>query len=226
MTSDRTLKLPPLPDLDFSRMEGDAFIPPGATVIWPDPRITVDIRLTPKGKYPSTAESIAMNGNVVVGSRSAQEGDHMRHWLRIFRRGDAEAHNILQTENSLETLWSYDSSRLAVSHFIGKNEAEVLVFRVGDEGWARPLVLDEALKPYFSEAQLSSARFNKAYRWSDGAQLIVRGIGRQASEPHDLFGYEMVVDAAHPDDPTHMHLIRGYTKAARPKDGAQASLPP
>ncbi|MCX6956358.1 MAG: hypothetical protein NTV51_29845 [Verrucomicrobia bacterium] len=181
------LKLPPLPELDFSRMEGDAFIPPGATVIWPDPRITVEIRLTARGKYPSTAESVARDGNAVVGSRSSQEFDHLRHWLRVYRRGEAQARNIFQTNNSFETLWSYDSRALAVSHFTGKNTAEVLVYRLGDAGGVRPVELRAALSPYFSEAQLTSPRFNKAYRWSDGSQLIIRGIGRLASEPYDLF---------------------------------------
>jgi len=223
----RAPKFPPLPELDFSSLEGDAFIPLGATVIWPFSRIAVEIRPTAREKFPSTAESVARDGNAVVGSRSSQEFDHMRHWLRVYRRGEAQARNIFQTDNSFETLWSYDSRGLAISHFTGKNSAEVLVYRLGDGDGVRPVAsaLRDALRPYFSEAHLTSPRFNKAYRWSDGSQLIIRGIGRLASEPYDLFGYEILIDAAHPDDPGRMYLIRGYVKSAKPAP-PQAALSP
>lgn len=75
----------------------------------------------------------------------------------------------------------------------------------------------DSLSRYFSEAQLESPRFEKAYRWSDGSLLVVRGIGRQSSEPHDLFGYELLVDSEHPNDPAYVCLIRGYVKAASAK---------
>lgn len=215
VNSSLTLKLPPLPDLDFSRLEGDEFIPPDATVIWPDSKISVALHLTPKGKYPSTSESVARDGNAVVGSRSEQLGDHLRHWLRLYRRGEEQARNVLHTEHSLETLWSQDSRGLAISHFLGKNDAEVLIVRVRTPGETKRVETRDALSRYFSDAQLASSRFEKAYRWSDGPLLVVRGIGRQASAPHDLFGYELLVDSEHPDDPSQVRLIRGYVKAAR-----------
>lgn len=212
-----TLHLPPLPDIDFSRLEGDEFIPPGATVIWPDPKVSVALHLTSKGKYPSTSESVARDGNAVVGSRSEQLTDHLRHWLRLYRRGDEQARNIFHTEHSFETLWSQDSRGIAISHFLGKNHAEVLVVRLRNRDETKHVETRDALVRYFSEAQLESPRFEKAYRWSDGPLLVVRGIGRQSSAPHDLFGYEMVVDSEHLDDPSRMRLIRGYTKASTVK---------
>ncbi len=215
--SSRTLNLLPLPDIDFSRMEGDEFIPPGANVIWPDSKISATLHLTPKGKYPSTAESVSRDGNAVVGSRSEQLGDHLRHWLRLYRRGEEQARNILQTEHSLETLWSQDSRGLAISLFRGKNYAEVLVVRIRTPGEPKRVETRDSLSRYFSEAQLESPRFEKAYRWSDGSLLVVRGIGRQSSEPHDLFGYELLVDSEHPNDRAYVRLIRGYVKAASPK---------
>lgn len=215
--SSHTLRLPPLPDIDFSRLEGDEFIPPGATVIWPDAKISATLHLTPKGKYPSVNESVSRDGNAVVGSRSEQLGDHLRHWLRLYRRGEEQARNILYTEHSLETLWSQDSRGLAISHFLGKNNAEVLVVRIRAPEETKRVKTRDSLARYFSEAQLESPRFEKAFRWSDGPLLVVRGIGRQSSEPHDLFGYELLVDSEHPDDPGSVRLIRGYVKAASAK---------
>jgi hypothetical protein len=212
-----TLSFPPLPEIDFSRMEGGEFIPPGATVIWPDQRISVPFHLTPKGKYPSTGESISLDGNAVVGTRSEQRSVNLLHWLRLYRRGEEQARNILSTENSLETLWSHDSQSLAISHFIGKNYAEVLVVRLWDGLKPRRVETADALVRFFAAAQLASPRFEKAYRWGDGPLLIVRGVGRQSSVPHDLFGYEVVVDTEHLNDPGAVRLIRGYVKTAPAK---------
>jgi len=91
------------------------------------------------------------------------------------------------------------------------------VVRLRNRDETKRVETHDALVRYFSEAQLESPRFEKAYRWSDGPWLIVRGIGRQSSAPHDLFGYELVVDSEHPDDPSRARFIRGYTKAAKVK---------
>jgi hypothetical protein len=212
-------QVPPIniPDLDLNLLEGDEFIPIGATAIYPELKITVPQYPTPKGKYPSTEESIAPNGNVVVGSRSAEAGSTLHHWLKLYRRGDKEAQSIFQTDHSFETLWAQDSRAFAISHIIGKNESEVLTVRVKDDAEPKPMKINDVLARYFSAAQLATPRFEKAYRWSTGSWLVVRGIGRQTVPPYELFGYEVVVDSAHPGDPQYMSFIRGFVK--QPKAG-------
>lgn len=212
-----TLRLPPLPEIDFRWLDLDEFLPPGATLIKPAKEISAPLYLTPVAKYPSTQECVSLDGNAVVGSRSEQGNEKMRHWLRLFRRGDDQARSIFQTQHSYEVTWAKDSRALAISHALGKNTGEVLVLRLGTDDEAQPVDVRDVLRPYFSEAQLASLCYNKVYRWSDGPKLIVRGVGRLASEPFDLFGYEVLVDAAHPVDPAHMHFMRGFVKAVTTK---------
>ena len=100
---------------------------------------------------------------------------------------------------------------------MGKNPGEVLVLRLGTDEEAQPVDLREVLQPHFSPAHLASPCFNKVYRWSDGPMMIVRGIGRVSSAPFELFGYEVLVDAAHPDDPTKTHFMRGFVKTVTSK---------
>ena len=222
---DITLKFPPLPPIDFGLLDSDEFIPPGAKVIWPDPKINIPFHVTPRGKFPSTDEVVSLDNAAVVGSRSEEAYKGMRHWLRLFRRGDTQARSILWTNKSFEALWSKDSLGLAITHFTGENHAEVLVLRVRDERETKRIEPRPALEPYLSSVLLDSPRFEKAYRWSDGPTVIVRGIGRLAAEPYDLFGYEIAVDSAHPDDPTRMRFIRGFVKAGRPREvAAQGAL--
>src|SRR5882757_4998582 len=85
-----------IPALDFKSLELSEFMPPGATPIWPEPRVQVKMYETPKEKFPSTAESVAPDNMAVVGSRSATGGEAMRHRLRLFRRGDADPTTILE----------------------------------------------------------------------------------------------------------------------------------
>lgn len=218
-SSSLTFQMPQLVmvEFDLNLLEGDEFIPIGATAIYPDLKLTVPQYPTPRGKYPSTEESVAPNGNVVVGSRSAEAGSTLHHWLKLYRRGDKEAQSIFQTDHSFETLWSQDSKAFAISHIIGKNEAEVLTVRVKDDAAPQPMKIHDVLTRYFSAAQLATPRFEKAYRWSTGSWLVVRGIGRQTVPPYELFGYEVVVDSAHPGDPQYMSFIRGFVK--QPKVG-------
>lgn len=204
-----------LPELDFSLLSADDFIPPGATIIWPDPRYTVPLHLTPRETFPSTAESTAPDGTAVVGSRSEKAYGGLRHWLRLFRQGDSIARSLLQTDKSLETVWSHDSLALAISHFVGNNRAEVLVVRIRDDRQTHPVDTLRALAPYFPPVLLESPRFEIAYRWSNGPVLVVRGMGRFPAEPYDTFGYEIAIDATQPDNPGQMHFIRGYIDEGR-----------
>ncbi len=213
------------PAMDFKLLELNEFFPPGASPIWPNPKIVVPMYLTPKGQYPSTEESMSPDQSAVVGSRSEEAYRGLRHWLKLFRKGDTQARSLLFTSTSFDTLWSKDSLGLAISHYVGDNNADVLVVRVRDDRQTRKVQVRPVLEPYFSSALLDSPRFEIAYRWSDGPTLVVRGMGRMAGEPYDMFGYEIAIDSAHPEDPSQMRFIRGYFKAGRPAPAATPASP-
>jgi hypothetical protein len=205
-----------LPELDFRSLELSEFIPPGATPIWPEPRVKLRLYETPKGKFPSTEEVVSPDNTGVVGSRSEEAYRGMRHWLRLFRRGDSAAKSLLWSSNSFDALWSQDSQGLAVTHYVGKNNAEVLTVRVRDDRQTHKVDIRKAIEPYFSPALLDSARFEIAYRWSEGRILVMRGIGRLGAEPYDIFGYEIAIDSEYPEDASRMQFIRGYIKNGQP----------
>lgn len=206
------LGLPPIPELDLSLIEGDEFVPVGATVILPDEKIDFPRYVTPKMSCPTTDECISPDKTAVAASRSEGLESEFRHWLLVYKRGDKWARSVFHTYNSFDVLWSKAGGHLSITSYLGKNTSEVFVYDLNGTDIARPIDVKNAIKPYFSEWQMKSPVFVKAYRWSDGPYLIVRGIGRSDEPPHDLFGYEVLINADHPDDANKMHFIRGYVK--------------
>lgn len=207
-------ELPPIqvPDIDLSWFDADDFVPPGANRIRPNEPVTARTYATPKAKYPSTEECVAIDNNAVVGIRSEKLGSTLHHRLLMFRRGDESARSVFRTNYFFEVLWSQDSRRIAISNFVGHNTSEVWVLSIRMKEPASLVDVRSALAPYFSDAQLQAPCFNKAYRWSDGGRLVVRGVGRAPLPPFEQFGYEVLVDSDAPDGSARVRFLGGYVR--------------
>ena len=201
-----------IPDIDLTWFDADDFVPPGAGRIRPNEPTIARTNATPKAKYPSTEECVAMDNNAVVGIRSEKLASTIQHELLLFRRGDESARSVFRTNYFFEVLWSQDSRRIAISNFVGHNTSEVWVLGIQKDEPPSYIDVRHALAPYFSEAHLQSPCFNKAYRWSDGSRFVVRGVGRVAFPPFEQFGYEVLVDSEAPDDIARLRFLGGYVR--------------
>lgn len=180
------------PDIDVAWLDADEFIPPGATVIFRRPE-KPRVQSTPRAKYPSTEECVAIDGNAVVGTASDKTQREVKHRLLLYRRGDAASKTVLLTANAFEALWSPDSEYIAITEFVGRNSSEVFIVNRKD-GVPEPVDLADLLAQHFRPGLLDAPRFQKAYRWSDGPLLLIRVLGRLPVPPYEQFGCELLVD--------------------------------
>jgi hypothetical protein len=207
-----SLTLPPPPPIDMRGMYSDDFVPPGAQRILPARRVTPKLHDTPQVKYPSMEPLVSPNGQMTIFSDSGESKKVMVHWLMLYHRGATRPASLYHTRNSYEVIWSTDNQRAVITDFVGDNRSTVTVVDARDDSTAPLVNLSPALLAYFPPEQLESPTFVRAHRWSDGAKLLVRGVGRLPVPPYDQFGYEVLVDVAHPDDPDGMVFVQGYLK--------------
>jgi hypothetical protein len=221
--------LPPIPPLALSRPDvdlglppgrprqinsrwlfGDEFFPPGAKRIYPEPRVEPKLRETPQIKYPSMEVLPSPDGALTIFSDSGEAKNVMVHWLMVYRKGEARPASLYHTRNTFEVLWGADSVHAAITEFIGDNRSEVLIGDMRDYSRTGPLDLSAAASKYFDVDQLAAPRFVRAHAFGDGPLLLVRCVGRLPTAPFDQFGYEVLVDLAHLDDPSTLTFVRGY----------------
>lgn len=200
------------PDIDVAWLDADEFIPPGATVIFRRPE-RPRIQPTPRARFPSTEECVAIDGNAVVGTLSDKTQRDVKHRLLLYRAGDAASKTVLLTANTFEVLWSPDSEYVAVTEFVGRNSSEVFVVNRKDAAPER-VDLGEVLARHFRTGLLDAPRFHKAYRWSDGPLLLIRVLGRLPVPPYEQFGCELLVDARSiaPHGNAAFELVSAFTK--------------
>ncbi len=203
--------------IDQRAMYADDFVPPGAERILPNPRVEPKLHETPQMKYPDLEPLPSPNGLLTLFSDSGEAKKVMIHWLMLYRKGAVRPESLFHTRNSHEVMWSTDNERVAVTDFIGDNRSAVTIVDVRDDSATPLLDLKPALLPYLAEYLLMSPTFVRAHRWSDGSRVLVRGVGRMAESPFDQFGYEVLVDLAHLEDPASVVFVGGYLKKNTPQ---------
>lgn len=230
------LLMPPwtLPDygpreIDMSWLELDDFLPPGASAVLPPTQVSVQTYITPRAYYPSTELCVSGTGMlqlecmswerrlpVVFGSGSEAS---VVHALTLRSGPSSAGKSLWRTVHAFDVLWSNNSRFVAVSHFHGDNQSEVLVIDTTDPTQILRADPIPAVRDYFTEHQLASPVFLKAYRWSNGPMLLLRAIGQSRVVPHDSFGYEVLVDVGRPADAETATFVRGFVLHRRPING-------
>src|SRR5262245_8835830 len=67
--------------VDSKWLFGDELFPPGATRIFPTPRVTPQLNQTPQVKYPSMEVLPSPDGALTIFSDSGESKNVMVHWL-------------------------------------------------------------------------------------------------------------------------------------------------
>jgi hypothetical protein len=107
-------------------------------------------------------------------------------------------------------MWSPDSNRFAITHYVGGNSSEVFVVnrtRLEKDFVTVRSAIEINLAPHLTPNPV----FVKAYRWTKSGELIVRGIGRALEAPYERFGCEVVVSFT--SEGSDIKFLRGYILA-------------
>jgi hypothetical protein len=197
--------------IDSRWLLGDDFFPPGARRILPVPAVQVAVRPTPRAEYPSSEPLPSPDGTITLFSDSAVAKRVMVHWLMAYKAGDTRPASLHHTTNTYDVMWSPDNRWAAITEFIGDNRSEVWVVNMREFEAVGPVNVSESVAAHFTAEQLSGPRFVRAQAFGEAGQLLLRVVGRLPNEPYDQFGFELLIDAAHVDDPYAAKFVRGYT---------------
>lgn len=199
-----------IPELNLNMFDWDEFMPPGSQLIQPRNPLRVVTADIPKVRYPSTAETLAPNGDATIGTISYGPALLLHHSLLLFRRGDDAASPIFTTTKSFDLMWAPNSRVFAISHLTGNNGSHVLIGNIRDRASPSAVATEEAVARYFPSGYLNLPHAQKAYKWSQGSKLIVRTLGRITTPPFGYFGYEVLIDPEYPKDTQRMTFLRGF----------------
>lgn len=199
-----------MPPLDLSRLDLDNFFPADAKIITAEPALHPVLKVTSRTRFPSTDECVSPDGRIKMVSYTTATKQISVHWLSVAVPGVMPI-DVFHSVTAVEAIWSPDSQRIALTDFVGHNRSEISLVEAKSYDVVPLVSITGALERYFHQAELTSPCFIKAYRWTDHAGLVVRGIGQVTGSPSEEFGYEVLVSFDNPAAP-QVAFIKGYTK--------------
>jgi hypothetical protein len=199
--------------LDLNWLDLDGFMPPGAKRVGPTQELAAELAPMRRTSFPTTELCPSPDNRFVLfhdGMKRPRKD--IFHWLMLFKQGAGFPNAIFGTPLTFETSWCEDSSRFAVTHYVGRNSSEVFVVDTADLA-RKPIEVRPFVEEHFPAHLAPVPMFLKAYRWARDGRLVVRAIARAPQEPYELFGCEVAVafDAAGGEPKTT--FLRGYIKA-------------
>jgi hypothetical protein len=235
-TSPRSTGLPPLPVPNFRlapaaplTLQVDVpapifpwlvvsdFFPPGCHPIVPPHYRAPQFVDTPRAWFPSIAECTSSAGSRTLYHLGSGASTGMDYVVLVRNNNADTARPVFQIRKALEVLWSPDGSRAAITVLTGSNYADVVILRMDDLKTSDPIPTSGALEGYLSPYLIQAPQFVMALRWTPDGRLVLRARGSEPRPPFALFGYEVLVDTDHLDDPMAVRFLRGYNNARNPE---------
>jgi hypothetical protein len=118
---------PPNVSLDLSSLDAADFIPKGATVIGSAGLSPELLYPEQRAWYPSTEMAASPDLKAVLFHEGIKQKRDITNWLALKREDSPITNAILSTTASFDAMWSPDSSRFVITHYVGGNSSEVFV---------------------------------------------------------------------------------------------------
>lgn len=205
---------PPLLDLrlDLNWLDLNEFFPPGARRVGPQQPFTGELAPARRTRFPSAELCTSPDQRYILFHDGMKRGERsIFHWLMLLKKDALFPNTVFGTPLAFEASWAESSARFAVTHYVGHNASEVFVVATADLE-RRAIDLKPLIAAHFPPHLGAVPLFLKAYRWTVGGELIVRGIARAPEEPYELFGCEALVTFDGNGDEPAARYLRGYIK--------------
>jgi hypothetical protein len=141
-------------------------------------------------QFPSAASNKSPDGRWRVACKSPE--DNSGHSLILERSGGATV-ELRHFGRACDTLWSPDSSHLAVTDWLGSNLSDVFIYAVTNSVTGKS-VAEQFPKEAIPDAELKGHCYFEAAKWIGPHHLQVRVFGHSDEAHSHSFQHEYVFD--------------------------------